>query len=479
LWKVLLASVVGMIGGAIVDAAGWMPRAPRPEPPAKVYPLPHLIPKYPDGIALRLAMVHDVLHERFPKHGPAYYQQRNRDVREELAKLEQSMLDSRSADRYFSLLDDLGAGLDRIGDDEEAVRILRDKLHQQQQRGSKGRELYTTYANLGTFLIHGHFKQATQGDAQAKAHLREGLQFIHQSVEVNPEAHFGREIWQAVTVEFLLAAAAKPEILLKYDMVGNQLTETFDPLPRRCYQDNWLMAGGGELAESFLANTSNHLRRADLREFIATVGAEANWCTTVPLSHTKPVPFDEPVLGIIGMWRLGGGANPHLALVLGEIMLRVGQRYIAWCAYERAADMQERFWPDSDIRRKFVAHCRARQELIEKQLPQEERAELRPRFQAELALGNRYQRAYQEYEARTIAAGVALDDPHFYDAFHAEHGPIASPVGESDKFFAVPRGYRFPRVPLGAMVFGAGLCAFVTAAVVQPRKKPSESAKTV
>ena len=471
--KVLLAAVVGAIGGAIIGVIGWMPRAPRPSRPPTVYPLPHLIPKHPGGIALHLAMVHDVIHERFPKHGPAYYKQRNREVREELAKLEKRPWDSRPADRYFALLDDLSAGLDRLGQDDEAVRVLRDKLRQQQEQGWRGRDLYTTYANLGTFLIHGHFKRAMQGDAEAMASLREGLQFIHQSIEVNPEAHFGREIWQAVAVEFLLAAMAKPEILLRYDMVGNRLADEIDPLPRRCYQRNqpdWLMAGGGQLVESFLANPSDDQRRTHLREFIAAVGADENWCATVPTSHKKPVPFDEPVLGIIGMWRLGGGANPHFALALGEIMLRVGQRYIAWCAYERAADLEERFWPDSDIRRKFVAISRARQARIEQQLPGDERAELRPRFQAELAFGNRYQRAYQEYEARKIAAGVSLEDPHFYDSFHTENGPIASPVGQSDKFFAVPREIEFLRVPFGSMLFGAGLCAFLTASVLKPRR---------
>lgn len=404
LWKVLLAAVAGAIVGAIVDVAGAMPHAARLASPVKVYPLPHLIPKYPGGIALRLAMVHDVIHQRFPKHGPAYYKQRNREVREELAQLETSPGDFRPTDRYFALLDDLGSGLDRLGDDDEAVRVLREKLRQQQDQGRKGRDLYTTYANLGTFLIHGHFKRAMRGEAEAEAHLRERLQFIHKSIEVNPEAHFGREIWQAVAVEFLLAACASPEQLLQYDIVGNRLAAAIDPLPRRCYQDSW-MHGKGRLAKHFLANTPINTLREDLRECITVVGAEEGWCEAVRTSHTKPVPFDEPVLGIIGMWRLGGGANPHFALALGEIMLRVGQRYIAWCAYERAAGMEERFWPDADVRRQFVAHCRTRQELIEKQLPEGERAELRPRFRAELAFGQRYQQAYQEYEARRIAGG--------------------------------------------------------------------------
>src|SRR5262249_28912743 len=152
----------------------------------------------------------------------------------------------------------------------------------------------------------------------------------------------------------------------------------------------------------------------------------------VPNSHQKPVPFDEPTLGIIGMWRLGGGANPHFALALGEIMLRVGQRYIAWCAFERAAGMADRIWLEVDIQQQFVTHCRRRQQLIEQQLPAEEVAKLRPRFDAELAYGQRYQQEYQQYEVERIGAAVSLDDVHFYDDFNATHPPSASPVGGAE-----------------------------------------------
>jgi hypothetical protein len=185
----------------------------------------------------------------------------------------------------------------------------------------------------------------------------------------------------------------------------------------------------------------------------------------VNTSHRTPVPFDEPTLGIIGMWRLGGGANPYFALTLGEIMLRVGQRYIAWCAYERAVGLAERYSADPEIRRQFTEHCRRRQELIEKQLPEPERAELRPRFEEELAYGQDYRRAYQQYEKEQIARGISLDDPHFYDAFHAAHEPIASPVGPADTFVTEQgdNADLFLSDPLPAVLFFAGASAFVTA----------------
>jgi hypothetical protein len=436
-----------------------------------VFPLPHHFPKYPGGVSLRFAMVHDVIHERFARHGLAYYRQRNRLVAQQLAAFkDRAPPDGEAADKYFALFDDLGAGHDYLGQHGEAINVLRDKLRKQQARGYRGRQLYTTYANLGTFLIHGNFRPAMGGSRSARDQLREGLAFIHQSIEVNPQAHFGREAWQAVAAEFLLAAMDNPLVLLKYDLVGNRLDLPIQSMSRDCMaKDLWIPKETGKGSLAYFASMPDKDRSEEelqrYREAITRVGAKAGWKEAARTSHQEPVPFDEPILGIIGMWRLGGGANPHFCLALGEIMLRVGQRHIAWCAFERAVRLADRFWPDRKIREQFIAHCRRRQQAIEDMLP--DRAELRPRFEAELKHGQEYQRAYQEYEADRIARGVSLDDPHFYDDFHARHGQIASPVGNAD-LLVVRRSFR-DAFPVHTMMLFAGLFGFGTACFLRFR----------
>src|SRR5262249_44311051 len=181
-----------------------------------------------------------------------------------------------------------------------------------------------------------------------------------------------------------------------------------------------------------LAAPSLWERFSPIRKHVTKVGAEHPW-QAVP-SHRSPVAFDEPALGIVGIWRQETGADPHFALALGETMLRVRQRFIAWCAFERAALLADRFWPDEDVRRASCEHCRKRQGEIEKVLSdglggRETVAQLRPTFEAELAYGQAHQQAYQEYEEQKIAAGVPIDDPTFYDDFHAGREPIASSPG--------------------------------------------------
>jgi hypothetical protein len=458
-----LAAFFGAGVGAFVPLTRWLALSPPPLNPQKVYPLPHHISRYPDGVSLRFAMVHDVLHERFPRHGTAYYRERNRVVRRALEKKKDL-----PRDQHFALLDDLGVGLEFAGEHDEAIRVLRDKLREQQDLGLAGRELYSSYANLGTFLILGPFRQVRPGNADDKKILAEGLGLIHRSIDVNPEAHFGREIWQAVIIEYMMALLDDPQLLLKYDMIGNRLDEEIDPRQRLCYDKMWGLCGDNRFAREFLAGEplsyGQRRDRADFRRHMTMVGAEAGWKEAVRSQHQEPVPFDEPTLGIIGMWRLGGGAHPHFALALGETMLRVGQRFIAWCAFERAARLADIVWPDAELQQKFVAHCRQRQRLIAEQLKAFKFIEMSLAFEADLKRGQSYQQAYQRYEEERIAAGASLDDPHFYDAFHATHEAIASPVGREDLFIVEDE----PLIPYAhfstpAMLLFAGLFALTAA----------------
>jgi hypothetical protein len=469
---VLAAALAGALIGLGLMADGLPPpgRTVR-----ATYPLPHQIPRYPGGVALSFAMVHDVIHERFARHGKAYYRERDRLVRRALVKEKAGRSGGKPSRRYFELLDDLGVGLDHLGRHDEAVRLMRDKLKEQEAAGLKGRELYTTYANLGTFLIHGNFARARDGDAAAKGRLREGLGFIHRSIEVNPQAHFGREVWQAAAVEFFLAALDDPELLLTYDLVGNRLVReltmrqgrqralvrVFDLPVGMIRQGEPTTEEIGRDVASCL-QSPNEAEAKRLRGFIQHLSP--GWGRKLKVSHPDSVPFDEPVLGVIGMWRLGGGANPHFALMLGETMLRVGQRHIAWCAYERAVRLQDRFWPDAGLQERFVAHCRVRQQAILNELSARERDELPRRFEQELAYGQRYQEAYQRYQEQRIAAGASLDDPHFYDDFHARHGRIASPPGGAD-FFDILHETPFDNAAVP--VLGAGVFAFATALLLR------------
>lgn len=416
-------------------------------------PLPHHVPEHPGGVSFRFAMAQDVIHERFTKHGPAYYRERDRLARERLRGL--------AADdpEAFALADDVAVGLERLGRTDEAVATMREKLDRQRAKGLEGRDLYTSYANLGTLLIHGSFKEASAGDLEARGRFREGIGFIRKSVEVNPEAHFGRERWQAAIAEFLLAAMDEPALLTTYDCIGDRLDLGIAEALDR--ESNWTYTGYGRAYDPAFAQGKvddevpaffRPGERVDdpalwpelkaIREHIIKVGAEHGWEAVATPSHRAPAPFDEPVLGMIGMWRQGGGANPHFALALGEIMLRVGQRHIAWTAFERAYRLADRYGNAPEVHDFLREHCRRRQAEIEQRLASESvatAAVLRSQFDAELTFGEGYRKDYQDFEARKIVAGASIADPHFFDDFPRKAEPIASPSGPEEWFARAPR----------------------------------------
>ncbi len=440
-------------------------------------PLPHHIAKYPGNLTLRFAMVHDVIHERFPRHGPDYYRARNQSTKEALKKFTPTEKGA-EADEYFRLLDDLGVGLEFLGFHQEAVNLLRDKLKRQQELGYEGKELYSTYANLGTVLILWQLTEGVKDVVKAKERIGESVQWIHKAIAVNPESHFGREVWQVVLEEFLLAVLDDPNLLLRFDMVGNRLDKQYDWHRRgRAFDESaWLSEPPGPsrsrtfrnlISPSLAVNAGEYLKNPDAKEdpskfraVITKVGAEAEWNEAVKTSHQTPVAFDEPTLGIVGMWRMGAGANPHFALALGNIMMRVGQRHIAWAAYERAARLKDGFWPDPTIQKKFEERCRYLQQTIEIGAERPGKLSWVEQFDRDLNLGQAYQKAYQEYETKQLAYGASVDDPHFYDSFEASFGPIASKVGKEEMVFLEekPLAWRWAWA-----IFLAGLFAFVTA----------------
>src|SRR6478752_3421838 len=108
------AAIVRLVATAMAAGVGYVVgwvfgMAPHIHPRPEKYPflaefvhLPHHVPRDPGGLALR-----------FPRHGSAYYRERNRLTREKLDAL------APDDPARFPLEDDLGVGLERLGQSEE------------------------------------------------------------------------------------------------------------------------------------------------------------------------------------------------------------------------------------------------------------------------------------------------------------------------------------------------------------------------
>lgn len=139
----------------------------------------------------------DAITGRFPRNPALYYQLRLQRVEREI-KAEPGTLE---------LYDDAGVACDRLGKGEEAIRWMArkksvlDSLHTNDP-GIK-EHWYRYFANLGTFEIHKWFREGRQKERIGEA--ERARDHIAKAIEINPEAHFGRERIQLIAMEWAIA----------------------------------------------------------------------------------------------------------------------------------------------------------------------------------------------------------------------------------------------------------------------------------
>lgn len=101
--------------------------------------------------------------------------------------------------------DDLAVAFDHLEQYDEALKVMEEKE-------AKFPGEYTTLANRGTFLSH-----------QGK--YAEALEVLRAAIEKKPDAHFGREQYQVMAIEYLQKLATDPSLAEKFDLLGVALEQ--------------------------------------------------------------------------------------------------------------------------------------------------------------------------------------------------------------------------------------------------------------
>ena len=212
---------------------------------------------------------HELIVGHFIRHSDVYYRWRIVD------RSKQS-----PGDRTPQDYDDIAVAYDKLGQHDKAIETIEEKRFLWPEKFR-----YETEANLGTFLIH-------------SGRFEEGLQHIDAAIQINPDAHFGREIYQKLLVEYILAKRA----------VG---------------------------IEGFPLN----------REHEKTIKPEAliHWQNYLDFVHQKLLPAAEDdtagkaLAGVQGMMRFGNHDSPILLEALGDILKEQRAQLLASRAYLMAS----------------------------------------------------------------------------------------------------------------------------------------------
>jgi hypothetical protein len=137
-----------------------------------------------------------VLTGRFDRNPPLYYKMR-------LARVT-ALLMGHSED--LGAYDDAGVACDRLGNGDEAVAWMEKKKAQLElldaSRPEVKEQRYRYHANLGTFLVH---RWSRQGADRSKLdEVKAGRDEIAKALEINPDAHFGREKFQLMAMDWMI-----------------------------------------------------------------------------------------------------------------------------------------------------------------------------------------------------------------------------------------------------------------------------------
>jgi tetratricopeptide (TPR) repeat protein len=316
----------------------------------------------------RFPSVLELVTGKFLRHSDEYYRWR---VEDRTARLD-------AGERTPELLDDLAVAHSKLGEDRRAIELmeLQEELH-------PGR--YETLANRGTFHVHA-------GD------LEEGARLIERALEVNPDAHFGRERYQLWLVRYAQRRRAM---------------EGAAPLP--------------------LHPSSETLGGGDRQNFWGFVAEQEGLDPRTPGEHTDRIAA--AVQGVAGMLRFGNHDSPVLLEALSDLLLadwNTDAKGLAARALLRASAACE----DPAAR---AAYRRKAKEALQMQTPSpgESRSitleELEGRLAVELEEAGAWWEELRAAELGWIADGVDVD-ARFEDRYRAaprvsEGGAAGGPDG--------------------------------------------------
>jgi tetratricopeptide (TPR) repeat protein len=244
----------------------------------------------------------ELIAGKFPRHSPAFYQWR---IEDRQAKLE-------SGDDQASYYDDIAVAHDKLRQDDQAIEWMHKKAA---KFNDSVDNRYKTAANLGTFYLHSR-------------QLDKGIEQLELAIQINPNAHFGRERHQLYLAKYI-----------KLRLANGHLSDGQLILPLR-YDHNSDSQVSNLESDSSQDTQQDHPHK-QVRDFgVAVVYFDDGTFRRIDEKQTA-----DAVTGILGMMRFGHYDSPVLLECLGDLLsetssVNQNSAYtIAARAYMRAADL--------------------------------------------------------------------------------------------------------------------------------------------
>ncbi|WP_339746049.1 hypothetical protein [uncultured Rubinisphaera sp.] len=331
----------------------------------------------------------ELITGKFLRHSSEFYEWRIQDRKQ---KLEQDP----SVLAYY---DDLAVAYDKTGQHQLAIETM-------QAKNSIEPNLYETEANLGTFYIH-------------SGQLEQGIEHINKAIAINPEAHFGREIYQ--------------QDLVNYVRLRQKNGKTVLPLRSQFSEE--------DIFDWPVYNFNDYILKVH-----AVPDSDGN-----PAVKDQDEELRKALKGILGMMRFGHNDSPILLEALGDLLsarsLHLGHSYgylggkqLAARAYLKAS-----YEVDDEIAKQAYRNLaeKSLQLQLESTLGGFARQELslntlEESFQQELAEAKAWHDELHQDELQWIESGVDVDA-----AFTGKYYEEVTPLGNYANEIPPPREQGF------------------------------------
>jgi hypothetical protein len=173
-----------------------------------------------DTIRIESAGKLDIVHAivgRFERNPPLYYRMRLERVSKEVT----------STPDKLELYDDAAVAADRLHDHDTAIAWAKKKhsvlMRLDPKRESQKEHWYRYFANLGTFKAHKWLREGMNEDRVSE--VKSARAAIGEALAINPDAHFGREKYQAGVLDYVLYLQEKREYPRTFDEFLSNLGE--------------------------------------------------------------------------------------------------------------------------------------------------------------------------------------------------------------------------------------------------------------
>ena len=379
----------------------------------------------------RFPEILELITGKFPRHSEAYYRWRIQDREQRLANEEPTP----------ELYDDLSVAYEKLGQHEQAIELAR-------QSDELWPNRYETQANLGTFLIHA--KQYEQG-----------LKHIERALEINPDAHFGRERYQKYLVEYLLGIKDQNGEIPKPTMVDVDLgfglgggfakyllfieIEEQKPGSYSEFVDTFNRDNSGETFSDDYFDTEPDCLNLFIHNFYST------------RTRSKEPVISNALKGVTGMMRFGNYNSPILLEALGSLLMvssnleNSDAKHLAARAFLKASYETN----NNANYRELASRSIKMIEGVEGDL-----SHIEPGFQRELAEAEAWFQSVAEAEQKWIDAGADVE-AEFMKSYLVSPPRIET---ESDPNFPLSRASL--DLMMRYVLFGFGMTVLTLALIV-------------